>query len=223
MIWVWTLLYVAAGIACVAGWYLWAVKAQQNRAIKILHWIEGSLSGKGHVTGLNWLSPSDFEVPLRLFSAGFSKATIRVRLNPIHWPLFWMWKRLRKQTEESLTFHADMDLRPTYDLHVRNMRWFARSRKDLNPASKSWRFSANEPLVMTTRTEWSKDLAATLQSVVCCEDRDQLQLKFQKTSPHFSATLPLESISPDNTEKVKFYDVLQAIADGSSGSSRLAS
>jgi hypothetical protein len=123
---------------------------------------------------------------------------------------------MRKSTDESLTFHADLDLTPTYDLHVRNMRWFARSRKDLNPTSRSWKFAASEPVVLTTRTDWSKDLAATLQSVVCCEDRDQLQLKFQKTSPHFSATMPLESISPDNEDKVKFYDVLHAIADGAS-------
>lgn len=213
MIWVWALLYLLAGVACVTGWYLWAVKAQQNRAIKILHMIESSLTGKGHVTGLTWISPSDFEVPLRLFHAGFKKATIRVQMNPIHWPLFWMWRRIKKNTDESLTFNADLDLQPTYNLQVKNMRWFARTSKNLDPGAKSWKFTANEPVVLTTRTEWSKELAATLQSVVCCEERDQLQLKFQKTSPHFSATLPLESISPEN-DKVKFYDVLHAIADG---------
>lgn len=220
MIWVWAFLYVAAGVACVTGWYLWAIKAQQNRAIKILHWIEGSLSGKGHVTGLNWTSPSDFEVPLRLFHAGFQKAAIRVSLNPIHWPLVWMWKRFRQTHEESLTFQADLDLRPTYNLQVRNMRWFARSRKNLDPSSRNWRFAAGDPVVLTTRKDWTKELAATLQSVVCCEERDQLQLRFQKNSPHFSATLPLESISPDSDEQVKFYDVLHAIADSAS---RLAS
>jgi hypothetical protein len=48
------------------------------------------------------------------------------------------------------------------------------------------------------------------------ESRDQMSLSFQRSSPHFRATVPLESIAPESRKQSQVFETLRAIAEGAS-------
>ncbi len=213
---VWMLSYVAVAGLAMGCWYLWSVRANRNRAVSILHWIENALGGQGHVTGIRWINQSEFEVPLRLASSPFRKSKLVVTLAPREFPLNWLMGKLRKEQTETLTFTADLELKPVLTLEVQSMRWFARSRKDADPTKGNWDFECGSPVVLTTRPDWRKEVAAIVQSMVNCEQRDNLQLQFRKTSPHFRATVPLEAIKPAEQDTWNIFETLRSIATGAS-------
>jgi hypothetical protein len=90
------------------------------------------------------------------------------------------------------------------------MRWFARSRKDNDPTGPGWSFERVEPVVLTTRLTWEKEVTAAFQSMMHVENKEDLQVTFRKTSPHFSVTLPLEKITP--SAELPVFEMLNTIA-----------
>ncbi len=146
----WILSYVLLAAGVIGGWYLLCVRANRNRAVRILHWIESALGGQGHVTGMTWITASEFEVPVRLSASVFRKSKLLVCMTPRELPLNWLIGRLSNRHPETLTFTADLDLKPSFVLQVQSMRWFARSRKDADPADGNWTFENNAPVVLTT-------------------------------------------------------------------------
>ena len=208
---------MSAGL--VAGWYFWARHQNRARAVQVLHWIEGALAGQGHVTGIRWRSASEFEVPIRMSSTPFRKANIQVRFSPREFPLQWVLARLKRRRDpEMFTFQADLDLQPKFNMNMISMRWFARSRKDLDTSDRGWEFGTGLPLVLTTRLDWQKEITCAMQSLIGCEQRENLNLIFKKSSPHFSATMPLESLSPDGGGAA-FFQSLRAVVEGAAAKS----
>src|SRR5258706_5389742 len=212
----WILSYVLLAAGVIGGWYLLCVRANRNRAVRILHWIESALGGQGHVTGMTWITASEFEVPVRLSASVFRKSKLLVCMTPRELPLNWLIGRLSKRHSETLTFTADLDLKPSFVLQVQSMRWFARSRKDADPADGNWTFENNAPVVLTTRADWQNEVAGIVQCMLECEQREGLQLQFRKTSPHFRATVPLSAIEPAEQDSWQIFDMLRSIAAGAS-------
>src|SRR5262249_10703089 len=130
-----------------------------------LHLIENSLTGHGHVTGIHWTSKRSFEVPVRLSSQVFRKPKFLVSIAERG-----KWKASAEP--ESLTFLADLDLRPDFALEMHTMRWFARSRKDLQATEAGWNFEANTPVVLTTQLEWRQELMDTMGAVLASAQRN---------------------------------------------------
>lgn len=194
------------------AWRFWSSHSSKGRAVQILYWIEKSLCGHGHVTGIKWISRSEFEVPLRLMSNVFNRATVRVNIHEDR-PFRW-FQRNASPEPETMTFLADLDYKPAVNVEMNNMRWFARSKKvnDLN--APGWRFEKFEPVVLTTRLDWEKELTAAMQSVLGVEQKEDFQVVFRKTSPHFSVTLPLERITPGS--ELPVFELLNSIATYSS-------
>lgn len=207
---------VALASACViAGlWYWFAVRLNRRRAVEVLRWIEGALDGQGHVVGIRWITPSRFLVPLRLAS-GFRQAAVMVQLPPLEMPFQWLAAKLHKQ-EETLTFQADLEFPPSFSLEVQNHRWFARTDKDLKPNGKGWNFEQSGPFVLTTRMDWQREMSGVVNSLVSCRAKEFHNVVFRKDSPHFSATVPLDSISPNALCRYEVFSSLRELATAAS-------
>jgi hypothetical protein len=180
------------------------------RAVQVLYWIENALGGQGHVTGIRWISISEFEVPVRLASKMFRRASILIKISAYKKPISWLLERVQEPEPETLTFQADFDLQPNFNLELQNRRWFARTQKNLNLDNPGWQFEGCLPVVLTTKLDWQRELTTAMQSVLAIEQRENVQVTFQTTSPHFSATVPLEAITPESHMPV--FDLMKEIA-----------
>jgi hypothetical protein len=208
----WVLGYLVFGAVSFGAWYLYAVRAHRKRAVQVLHWIENALDGHGHVTGIQWISPSEFAVPVKFVSRLFHNASVLVRFQPFEEPLRWAWQRWKQDTKECITFRADLDCVPLFSMQMQNLRWFARSRKKLSPGSGKWTFEVAQPFLMTTRMDWQKEITSAFNSVLSCEQKEFLELSFRRQSPHFTATVPLETIAPSCGAEANMFHALREIA-----------
>ena len=211
MTWFWVSLAVSVTVGFVAAWYLWARRSSQNRAIQVLHWIEHSLAGYGHVTGIRWIDAETFEVPIRISRNIFRQSRFRVQMAPPELPLNWIWRRMRAR-KDTLQFSTDLDYNPRFAMQMHTQRWFARTRKGSTSDETGWEFDSCPPVVLTTRLDWQKEVAGMMKSLMTCAHRENLDLEFRKTSPHLKLTMPLETIRPESGCKV--FEVLKTVAEG---------
>jgi hypothetical protein len=202
---------VCVAVGFVTAWYLWARSSSRNRALQVLHWIENSLGGYGHVTGIRWIDAETFEVPIRVSQQVFRKCRFRVQMSPPEMPLNWLWRRVRPR-KDVLQFSADLDYKPRFAMQMRTQRWFARTKSDSTSDDEGWKFESCQPVVLTTRLDWQKEIAGVMKSLMTCAHRENLDVEFRKTSPHLRMTMPLESIRPESGCKV--FEVLRTVAEG---------
>ena len=209
------LIYLAGGAALVLAWYLFFVRYNRARAIEVLRRIETSLGGHGHVTGIRWVAPSRFQVPVRLNTGVFRRATMLVQITPREAPVRWLMDWLRKRPE-TLTFEADLDCAPGFNLLVRNHRWWGRTSRKLSPDPDGWIFDQTTPLLLTTRHQREGQAKTMLNALLRCREKDFLKLLFRPSSPHFSATLPLQTVVACDGENL--LELLLEVASGASTS-----
>lgn len=208
--------FLVAGIGFCA-WYWIAIRKTRQRAVEVVQWLQSALSGQGQVTGIRWISSSRFRVPLRLKHGLFHRACIVVEFIPREVPLNWLLSRLNGR-QETMTFQADLDLPPAFSLHVRNFRWFARSSRRTPSNRAGWRFEQAAPVVISTRSDWQKELSTTVTAMAHRDSQEFLSIDFQRRSPHFSVTLPLEAIAPDSPTSTCLFDSMRELASNSSAS-----
>jgi hypothetical protein len=208
--------YILAGLVLCAAWYLLAVRHHRRRAKQVVLWIQGVLAGNGQVVGIRWVAPSRFKVPLRLTCGLFHRASVVVEMTPVEMPLRWALVKMRGQ-KEVLTFQADLDLPPAFSLHLHNFRWFARSSRKVNVSAGNWAFEHAGPFVVTTRSEWKKELSSAMASF-SRSDHEFSSIDFQRRSPHFSVTLPLETISPESPTRTCIFESMRELASSASAS-----
>jgi hypothetical protein len=212
----WAIYFLLGALFC-GAWYWFSRRYNRRKAVQILRWIEAALAGQGHVMGIRWISPSRFKVPLRLTSGVFNRAWVTVELIPCELPLKWLVSKLKKQ-QDVLIFQADLDLAPTFALHVNNFRWFARTTKKALPDNNRWNFEQTGPFIISSRMDWQKEIASTMTSLASNTNRDFLNISFQRRSPHFSVTLLLETISPTSPIRNYMFESMRELAASSSAS-----
>ncbi len=200
-----------------ASWYWLGLRHNRRRAVQVLRWIEFALGSQGQVSGLRWIARSRFKVPLRLTCGVFQRASVLVDLTPCQMPLRWFLRRLSGQ-REVLIFQADLGLPPAFSLHVHNFRWFARSGKKTPDESLAWGFEHAGPFVISTRTDWQKEISSAISSLTRGDNREFLDINFQRRSPHFSATLLLEAIAPGSPVRSCMFETMRDLAASSSAS-----
>jgi len=205
---------LAAAAAC-SLWYWMAVRHCRRRAIEVLRWIELALAGQGQATGIRWIARSCFKVPLRLTSGCFHRASAVVEFVPCHTPWGWLANHL-SGFHEVLKFQADLDLPPAFSLHVHNFRWFARSSRKSPVDGRTWTFQQTGPYVISTRLDWQKEISSTMTSLATTSTRDFLSLSFQRQSPQFAVTIPLESIAPGSPSRDCLFEAMRELASSSS-------
>lgn len=205
-------------LLCTCALLVWrAIYARQSkqRACEVLEWIEVLLYGQGHPLGIKWEGASQFQVPLRLRSNTFRNASLHVHLAPRNLPFSWIYRKLRNRPE-TLIFEADLDLAPPFSLELQSYRLFARTRKDLAPEAPGWNFEQATPFILTTRKDWQREITSVISSLLSCPERQFLSIAFRQHSPHFSATLALETISPECSARTEIFDSLRELATGAS-------
>jgi hypothetical protein len=207
---------ILAAVVC-AVWYWVALRHNRRRALQVVRWIEFALGGQGQPAGVRWVARSRFKVPLRLSCGVFHRASVLVDLLPREMPLRWLFGRLNGQ-REVIIFQADLDLPPAFSLHVHNFRWFARSNQPRTKQETSWAFEHSGPFVISTRMSWQKEISSAMTSLARGENREFLDISFQRRSPHFSATLPLEAIAPGSPIRGCMFETMRELAASSSTS-----
>jgi hypothetical protein len=217
---VWTvLLEILAGLILVTGWYVAFVRYNRRRAAEVLVWIRTAFSGHAQILGVQWTSASRFQVRLRLLPGVFHHSYIVVQLLPREFFFNWAISKLRKR-QELATFEADLDSAPCFNLEVHNQRWCGRSRRGSRLDPNRGVVENFGPLVLTTRNDWQREITSMIDALVASRDSDFLTVSFRRSSPHLSATVPLDSLAPQNTNGNKVFHVLRELAD-CAGASRL--
>lgn len=211
------IIYLLIGAAVFLSWYSWFVRYNRKKSLEILRWIETALAGKGHVVAIRWMAPSRFEVALRLGNRLFQKPSLQVQLMPRETPLSWIVNRLKKR-QETATFEADLEAAPAANLQVHTHRWCGRTRKSFSPDPRHWVFEQAGPFVLTTRRDWQREVTAMMNSLISTREREVINVAFRRSSPHFTATVPLEALSPQADDQSRVFEMLNEIAAGISPS-----
>jgi hypothetical protein len=199
-----------AAVAFLLIWYLLFVHYNRRKATQVLHRLRSALASQAQIMSVRWKGASRFTVRLRVVSTLFQQATFQVQMYPRQVPFLWLWERLRKR-QEQMTFEADLECPPAFNLEVHNQRWCGKTRKfprDLR------RLALDQcgPFVLTTRNDWQREITAMMSALVASRDCDFLDVNFRRTSPHFSATVPLYSIAQGSGSETQFFDVLRELA-----------
>ena len=200
-----------AVIALCITWYAVSLRHKRAKAREILRWIQASLAGRGHVVGISWISASRFRVPLRLTCGVFRSAWVLVEMRTQETPVHWLVHKINRQ-QEVITFQADLDSPPTFCLQMQNFRWFARSSPKTAIENAGWQFERLPSVMITTKPESQKEIAGTMTSLSRGDNGDFLEVSFQRSSPHFSASLPLESLAPGAPARTYMLDAMREMA-----------
>lgn len=208
---------LVAGAVLVFLWYYGFLRYNRRKSVQVLRWIEGAFAAHGQVVGVNWLAPSRFRVQMRLAPNLFRQPALVVQLYPREMPFNWLLSRMRKQ-QETLTFEADLDGAPAFNLEVHNHRWCGRTRRKFPSNPQHWKLEHSGPFVLTTRNDWQREITTMMGALVASRECDCLTVCFRRASPHFSVTVPLESISPQAQTDSDIFDVLRELATGASAS-----
>jgi hypothetical protein len=202
---------LAAAVVLGAAWYSFSLRRKRRKAREVMRWIQSALAGRGHTTGISWTGASKFRVPLRLTCGVFHRACALVELRAEHTPVQWLFNRFKPPTE-MLVFEADLDCPPAYSLHVHNFRWFARSSRRTPVNRPGWNFEYLQPVIISTRAAPQTEIACTMASLSRSESSEFLSISFQPHSPHFSATLSLESLAPGSPARSYVLDAMRELA-----------
>lgn len=202
-------------IALCITWYAVSLRRKRAKAREILRWIQASLAGRGHVVGISWTAASRFRVPLRLTCGVFRRAWVLVEMRTQETPVHWVAHKINSR-QEVITFQADLDAPPMFSLQMQNFRWFARSSPKTAIENAGWQFERLPSVMITTKPESQKEIAGTMASLSRGDNGEFLEVSFQRRSPHFSATLPLESLAPDAPARTYLLDVMREMAGSAS-------
>jgi hypothetical protein len=204
---------LAIGLSAVAGavlvlWYLTFARYNRQLAARILGRVQ--MAWRGRVTGTRWAGSSQLYVGLQVPFSIFRRTRVTMRLLPRPVPTNWVLSVLRKQ-RETITFEADLDQAPSFNLEIHHHRWSGRSPKATR--SQDWTLSHPGPIVLTTREDWDEDHNPMIHALLASRERAFLSVRFCPESPHFSATLPLESV-PDQDAAAEVLGSLRELAAG---------
>jgi hypothetical protein len=208
---------VVGSALLLAAWYLGCARRNRRRGMEVLQWIDNAIAGHGHISGLHWLTASRFAVPLRLRIAGFSNPAFLVQLPRREWPLLWLRDRLRKE-QPTVTFTADLDMAPRFNLQVHHHRWCGRTTRNFTDNPEHWVFEHTGPYILTSRRDWHQEILNMMGSLIASREGEFTRLRFQRQSPNIIATAPLESISPCAPTRGQMLDVLRELAAEASAS-----
>jgi hypothetical protein len=206
---------ILASCLLAVAWYLFFLRYNRRRALEVLHWIGRVFGGHGRVAKVCWESASRFQVQMELAASVFRQPSLLVELFPRQQPLAWLIRRFRHRAE-TLTFQADLDSAPSFDLEVQNHRWYGRTRRRLPAKSQGWILQQVGPFVLTTRNEWQREITTMLNALVASRECDCSNVSFRRSSPHFSVTVPLNTIAPESQAQSEIFDVLRELAAGAS-------
>jgi hypothetical protein len=207
------------GAGAVVGlWYFLFSRYNRRKGILALKFVETACSGKGRIVDSRWLGACRLQLNLSFAAHWFENARVTVRLLPRPIPVQWLVSLWRKQ-KETVTFEADLDDVPSFRLEIFRHRWLTHNKKRnrLFETAQNWEISRPGPVVLTTRTEWTHELTPVVNTLMASRSHDLITVRFRPESPHLVATIPLESLSDEQTA-ASFLHVVRELATGASTS-----
>ncbi len=214
------LIDVAVALALSFLWYGWFARYNRRRAAAVLQWVQAACLGKGRIVDLQWqASSSRLKATLQLSSRWFEDASLTIRLLPRPLPVQWALSRWQRQ-EETLTFEADMGFPPGFHLDVIRHRWSGNSGAKNSGAKSSartrpWIIHRPGPVILTTKEDWPAELSPVVNALATWRDKDFVGVRFNSTSPHFTATVALENLS-DQKSAAALLGLFRELAASSS-------
>ena len=189
------LIDVVVTVALAGLWYAWFVHYNRRRAGNVLRWVQAACLGKGRVVDVHWQASSTrLKATLNLPSRWFEDANLTIRLLPRPLPVQWALSRWRQQ-QETLTFEADMGFPPGFHLDVIRHRWSGQTGAKTTKGTRAWTITHPGPVILTTKEDWPIELSPVVNALASWRDRDFVGVRFNSTSPHFTATVALENLS----------------------------
>ncbi|MGO8986311.1 MAG: hypothetical protein ACLPHI_07995 [Terriglobales bacterium] len=214
------LIDVVVTLALLFAWYAWFIRYNRRRAATVLRWVQDACLGKGRVVDLRWqASSSRMKATLNLSSRWFEEAHLTIRLLPRPMPVQWALSRWRQQ-QETLTFEANMGYPPGFDLDVIHHRWAGQSGAQKSQGKKSrvaraWTISRPGPVILTTKEDWPVELTPVVNALASWRDKDFVGVRFNSTSPHFTATVALKNLA-DQESAAALLGLFRELAASSS-------
>jgi hypothetical protein len=205
-----------AAVGLLGLWYFCLARYNHRKGVLALRWVEAACSGKGRIVEARWRGTSRLQAQLGFAAHCFENARVTVRLLPRPIPLQWLFSLWRKQ-EETLTFEADLDCAPTFQLQIFRHRWLTHKYGHLASAGQTWTVSRPGPVVLTTRTQWTQELTPVVNTLMTSRGHSLITVRFRPESPHLAATVALESLS-DQEAAAGFLTVVRELAAGASTS-----
>jgi hypothetical protein len=207
----------AAGAAVLLGvWFFYFTRYNRRKGASALRWVESACSSKGHLLDARWFGVALLQARFGFASHWFDNARVTIRLQPRPIPFKWFVSIWRRQ-KETLTFEADLDYAPNFQLDVFRHRWLSKRYSNLAVESRDWSVSRPGPVVLTTRTRWTQELSPVVNTLMTSRGHNLLSVRFRSESPHIAATVPLEALS-DEQAAAGFLSVLRELAAGASAS-----
>jgi hypothetical protein len=205
---------LASCVAVLLAIYLcahhWRARFRRQRATKIIRRLEEALAGRGHVVSFRWLAETQFEAALRFATSSFRRASVRVEFSDFAIPLI-PWISRSREEKERLVFRSDLEAAPRIRLSVLNRRWTAQSGKIKCLDAAQWNYEPVMPVIFTTAADWSPELAATVVTSRANQQQQFQDVQFRKSSPHFSASMPLHIFS-EGENHLEFFTALRDLA-----------
>jgi len=209
----WVLIDVGVAAVFALLWYTWFVGYNRRRAASVLEWILGACAGKGRLSNLEWQANSSrLHAGLHLATRWFDDASVTIRLLPRPLPVQWALSRLRRQ-QETLTFEADMGFPPGFHLDVVRHRWTGQTGPQ--KAVRKWMVTRPGPVVLTTKEDWPVELTPVVNALTNCRNKDFVNVRFNETAPHFTATVGLDALS-DQKSAIALLGLFRELAASSS-------
>lgn len=202
---------VLIALVLVTVWYIGFLRYNRKKAQQLLRWMCAASGREGMVAYVRWASASRFHVKLQFPAEDFREAHIKVQLLPREMPLRWLLSRLRNR-QEALTFEADLNCAPVFNLEVRNYRW----KKRCGGIRQVDVVARTGPVVLTTRGDWQQDLSTMMNGLLASRDCNFERVEFRRRSPHFSATLPLNSLDLNCDGAGQLFEALRELATAAS-------
>ncbi|MGB9072458.1 MAG: hypothetical protein WCC22_07275 [Terriglobales bacterium] len=198
----WVLIDVTAAAVALLIWYVGFSRYNRRRGAAILDWVQTACLGKGRILNPRWQASSSLlKATLHLSSRWFDEARLTVRLVPRPLPLGWVVSRWHKQGE-TLTFEADMGFPPVFHLDVIRHRWSGQTGRKTGGQTgrttgrdRAWTISRPGPVILTTKEDWPAELTPVVNALASWHDKDFVSVRFNPSSPHFTATVALDSLS----------------------------
>jgi len=211
---VWRLVLIDALTTAVllSLWYLYFARYNRRRGVMALG---RACAGQGRIVEARWFGACRLQARLNFAAQWFEDVRVTVRLLPRPLPLQWLSSLWRKNNKETLTFEADLDYAPRFNLEVFRHRWLTSRRIRVAAGSNDWAVCRPGPVVLTTRTDWTQELTPVVNSLINSRGYDLLSVRFGAESPHLVATVALEALS-DEQAAAGFLCVMRELAAGAS-------
>jgi hypothetical protein len=197
-------------------WYVCFSQYNRRKGDATLRVVESACLGLGTVTEVRWFGSSRLEAQLRFATQWVGDAHVTVRLRPRQVPLNWLLAICRKQ-KETLTFEANLDFAPGFQLEVYRHQWMTEKVNLEN--DREWMISRPGPIVLTTRKQWGNELTPVVNTLMSSSGHSLMSVRFRSQAPHLTATVPLEAVAGEESS-VAFLNVLRELAASASSTSR---